>query len=499
MPNLPPIVRGPARFGRRATAGDTGGFEAVANAEAGAGISELADAMQLVFEANQQSKMARLEAEGRGAVGDLAAELEQDHDFETHAERFEEGFRGIQGKLEGQLTPGRFRDEFSTRMKLVGEIGRSQVRVGALKRSHGQIEANLNEAERLLVKEYARALGPDARAEVRGRYADAVQKAVRGGALTATQADARNARFGKAGGTARVIQGLREDPTGLLAQLKDPESDLSESLTAQERQEATTRAKKAIEERERAAEARVKEQEARDAKELVALKKKTAQDGWMRVFHGQMNIDWLEENRHLLSESSYSSMMAQAMAGGGELPSGLPVPEELERLRKLEIADPVAFSKETADPKKLGSQYPQMVKDIEAAKDPKVKGAENWKAALLRRTEELKFDKDPDPRVGRFLAAANRLRAAFVAGHGKEPTAVEEDEIINTLSRDFKKARNWRGDIHRTLSEIVPGEDHELVKGIPDAELPGLTESLIALGEEVTDEALLDLYRARNP
>ena len=84
----------------------------------------------------------------------------------------------------------------------------------------------------------------------------------------------------------------------------------------------------------------------------------------------------------------------------------------------LEIADPVAFSKETADPRKLGSQYPQMVKDIEAAKDPKVTGAENWKAALLRRTEELKFDKDPDPRVGRFLAMANRLREAFVAGRG---------------------------------------------------------------------------------
>ena len=197
MPNLPDIVRGPARFGRRATAGDMGGFEAEANAQRGVAVSELAETTQRLYEAHEQSKRDRLEAEGRVAMSDLVFELAKDPDFKTHEERFEEGYAEIQKKSQSQLMPGSSQAEFATRMKIVGEMGRSRVRVNTRRLQLNEIRGNFDATEQRMIEEAARAKTPQEAAEIQKRHSEMARDRVRSGALTLPEAVARETAFPK--------------------------------------------------------------------------------------------------------------------------------------------------------------------------------------------------------------------------------------------------------------------------------------------------------------
>lgn len=498
MPEIPEIVRGPARFGRRAVRGDVGAFEAGATGQLGAAVADLAETSQRLFDAHQQSKSARLQAEGRVALNDYVFELQNDPDFETHAERFESRREEINRALKGQLMPGRFQDEFETRMKLVEEAARSSVRTNALKRSLEQTIANLDQTERLAVKEWARAGTPEARAAIRSDYRNDLRAALRSGALTMPDVIARQQRFDSAGGTARVIQGLRENPARTLAELKDPESDLSESLTEEERQRAMTQAQAEIRELERIAKAEIREREARDKAARVKLERDTAVEAAIEAERGALSVDWVRDRKDDFSKSDFQYYLGIA-ASGGRLAEGLPDPAYYARMMRLRVDDPIAYANATLDPSRLGGQFPSMVKAQNAILENRPTAVESWGASVKRRIEEL--DITDEDEAGRFIAKANQMRQDFVQRYGKEPLPTEEDALLNVLSITVRdKPRGWRewwgvgAEIPWGAAGVV--EDYA-VEGVPTEEMASILKALEMTGEPPTPTTIRDLYRRR--
>lgn len=239
-PELPDILPGPRRFGRRADAADFGGAQAEALEQrgqlvrqVGGALAEVASDEERLYAARQKARVGRQAAELAAGDDELALRFETDPDLDTQEERFEKDRADRLRAAQAQL-PDEFHELLEERAFASGAHTRGRIRAGITRRRLEDSRADLAEAGRQESDRAARATSPGQRDQIREGFRGDVSAQQEAGVLNQAQADALLREFDRGVSGADVREMIAADPLRALSEMQDPQSAMLRGYDAEE-------------------------------------------------------------------------------------------------------------------------------------------------------------------------------------------------------------------------------------------------------------------------
>lgn len=299
MPQIPEYFRQQAY-----RPGAIEGVPAAAPARAVGGlVDQLAQLGEKWQEAQRVSDLADANLAGLRALSDLELKLQQDPDWRSMPQRFEDGAAEIRDRIAAGLGDATVRTMFERDFEERVITRRVQVRTAALGRetdaARASLDANLDTYSGLA----AAARSDVERAEILGLARGEIFGKAQAGFITLEDAGKRERQFLARVDEADVLRGLTFDPDGTLQSLLDPGlyPNLDEVARSRLIDRAQARADALARERIAAQEAaeRAAERAERERAEEIA------KEGDRLAAGGQLTAEWIEANRGALDGSDY--------------------------------------------------------------------------------------------------------------------------------------------------------------------------------------------------
>ena len=316
MPKIPQLIQGPGRP-RRATGFDFGGDEGLTSL--GRAVGDVGAVAAALFNAREQANVTRgVQAYARG-VNDLTLEFEQDPDFATARERFDEQMQRLFSQFQEEMNTPRSKREFEQRSFAISERSRLGVSDMVRAREIDSVRAQTITAYEGFIDLAGKTTDPDLRSEYLAQADAALKVAVNSGAFNQEQA----ARMRLAGrreiANGDIREAIREDPADALVRMLDPKDPLVRGLPEEERQIRIDQATAAYQAQLSSANTlreRARKEQDRLEKEQVEAVQRDADDLLAAGDLDQLQV-LLNENRDLLPADERREYMERIAEGGG--------------------------------------------------------------------------------------------------------------------------------------------------------------------------------------
>lgn len=299
------------------TFGGDGGLRALGGAISQAG-QQLGQVMQSAKRAGDAQKLANAQSSASSRLQQLSFDLENDPDYESHEQKYQDGVKLINEDVAKQLGDKRLSGIFKQDFEPITQKHGFEVQRGVISKQRDQAKADLTNTNQSYSTLAARALDETERDYYLTQGRVAIRTQQQAGVISAVEAERLDQQFTDNIALADVRELVRTDADAAVDELLNPDGQFS-GLDENKRQiwvERAISAQEANTKAELANEARFQREIDQEQK---VIEEQTAKDGDTMLAQDQLTTDWVLQNEEDLSKSDFRYFLKQLSgeAGGG--------------------------------------------------------------------------------------------------------------------------------------------------------------------------------------
>lgn len=268
-------------------------------------VAETVQDIGVLFEREKlDSELTNLETRTLKDVQDFQQQLQEDPDFGSHEQKWDDWLEGRQSQYEREFSPDAW-SQFQPRLQEITLNTRSKIRGNARKKQIDMSKAQLKLDLRDVADLYARTDNQEDRQALVGLASDSIASRQNAGFLTAQEAVDHALDFRDRLAITDIRTDMLADPEDVQQRLLAGEYSLSEEDRAVWLARAQTASEAAVAKR-----VRLNDRADREAEnEQKETEKNTAKEALRLEANGQLTLDWILDNEASLSVANFRSLL----------------------------------------------------------------------------------------------------------------------------------------------------------------------------------------------